>query len=174
MIASNISSRSCVCTTTVWPADTRRWINVGLTLVHRLRRWTNVNPTLIQRLVSAGWPGFRIHVDDFLHEFPVGDLYAFYLMFLIIRPLLWTEHKLAQCHIWCMHHAMPSLIHRPLFVCGAYMHGWERLWSLNLTNCLNWHCSPDSLARSPTGNSDGALSQNMLANSQLTTHLWIL
>ena len=36
------------------PADTRRWINVGLTLVHRLRRWTNVKPTLIQRLVSAG------------------------------------------------------------------------------------------------------------------------
>ena len=36
------------------PADARRWINVGLTLVHRLRRWTNVKPTLIQHLVSAG------------------------------------------------------------------------------------------------------------------------
>ena len=36
------------------PADTRRWINIGLTLVHRLRRWTNVKPTLIQRLVPAG------------------------------------------------------------------------------------------------------------------------
>ena len=36
------------------PAYTRRWINVALTLVHRLRRWTNVKPTLIQRLVSAG------------------------------------------------------------------------------------------------------------------------
>ena len=34
--------------------DTRRLINVGLMLVHRLRRWTNVKPTLIQRLVSAG------------------------------------------------------------------------------------------------------------------------
>ena len=33
--------------------QTRRWINVGLTLVHRLLRWTNV-----KRLVSAGymWP----------------------------------------------------------------------------------------------------------------------
>ena len=39
---------------TTYPAETRRLINVGLTLVHRLRRWTNVNPTLIQRLVSAG------------------------------------------------------------------------------------------------------------------------
>ena len=29
------------------PADTRRWINVGLTLVHRLRRWTNVEATYI-------------------------------------------------------------------------------------------------------------------------------
>ena len=36
------------------PADTRRFINVGLTFVHRLRRWTNVKPTWIQRLVSAG------------------------------------------------------------------------------------------------------------------------
>ena len=44
------------------PADTRRWINVGLTLVHRLRRWTNVKPTLIQHLVSAvrlTWPAAR-------------------------------------------------------------------------------------------------------------------
>ena len=37
-----------------FPVDTRRWSNVGLTLVHRLRRWTNFKPTLIQRLVSAG------------------------------------------------------------------------------------------------------------------------
>ena len=29
------------------PADTRRYINVVLTLVNRLRRWTNVTPTLI-------------------------------------------------------------------------------------------------------------------------------
>ena len=36
------------------PEDTSGWINVGLTLVHRLRRWTNVKPTLIQRLMSAG------------------------------------------------------------------------------------------------------------------------
>ena len=36
------------------PADTRRRINVDLTLVHRLRRWTNGKPTLIPRLVSAG------------------------------------------------------------------------------------------------------------------------
>ena len=36
------------------PANTRRWINVGLTLTHRLRRLTNVKQTLIQRLVSDG------------------------------------------------------------------------------------------------------------------------
>ena len=36
------------------PADTRRWINVGLTLVQRRRRWTNFKPALIQRFVSAG------------------------------------------------------------------------------------------------------------------------
>ena len=31
------------------PANKRRCIIVGLTLVHRLRRWTKVKPTLIQR-----------------------------------------------------------------------------------------------------------------------------
>ena len=36
------------------PADTRRWITVGLALVQRRRRWTNVKPAVIQRLVSAG------------------------------------------------------------------------------------------------------------------------
>ena len=39
---------------TIFPADTKHSINVGLTLVHRLRRCTNVQPTLIQRLLSAG------------------------------------------------------------------------------------------------------------------------
>ena len=37
------------------PADTRRWINVSLTLVQRRKRWTNVNPALIQCLMSAGF-----------------------------------------------------------------------------------------------------------------------
>ena len=41
------------------PADTRRWINVGFTLIQRRRRWTNVKPTLTQRLVSAGHPTKR-------------------------------------------------------------------------------------------------------------------
>ena len=38
-------------------ADTRRRINVGLTLVHRLRRCANVKPAFIQRLVSSGNAG---------------------------------------------------------------------------------------------------------------------
>ena len=42
-----------------FPANTRRWINVGLTLVQRRRRWTNVKPTLIQRLVSAASLSFN-------------------------------------------------------------------------------------------------------------------
>ena len=37
----------------LYPADTRRWMNVRLSLFHRLRHWTNFKPTLIQRLVSA-------------------------------------------------------------------------------------------------------------------------
>ena len=36
------------------PADTRRKINVGLTLAHCLWRWATVTPTVIQQIVSAG------------------------------------------------------------------------------------------------------------------------
>ena len=48
-----------------FPAGTRRWINVGLTLVQRRRWWTNVKPTLIQRLVFVGncvgrWPPYSM------------------------------------------------------------------------------------------------------------------
>ena len=58
----NITSTS-VCTG--WcPADTIRWINVVLMLIHRVRRWTNVKTTLIQRLVSPGWLPFQIVVCD--------------------------------------------------------------------------------------------------------------
>ena len=38
----------------VFPANTRRWINVGLMLVHRLPRWPNIKPTLVQCLMFAG------------------------------------------------------------------------------------------------------------------------
>ena len=47
------------------PADTKRWITVGLILVHRLRRWTSIKLALFPRLVSAGlWIlGCMEHVD---------------------------------------------------------------------------------------------------------------
>ena len=65
------------------PADTRRWINVGLTLVQRRRMWTNVKPTLIQHLVSAGRLGHMLqhfnlslitcHYHDLDANFPDFD-----------------------------------------------------------------------------------------------------
>ena len=61
-------------------ADTRCWINVGLTLVQRRRRWTNVKPTLIQRIVSA-----RMSLDSKLLLFI--DIY--FLQTLEEKPLLW-------------------------------------------------------------------------------------
>ena len=39
------------------PADTRSWVNVGLTIVQCRSRWTNIKPTLLQILVSARWAG---------------------------------------------------------------------------------------------------------------------
>ena len=43
------------------PADTRRLIDDGLTLVQRRRRWTNGKPTLIQHIVSAGITVISVH-----------------------------------------------------------------------------------------------------------------
>ena len=39
----------------LYPAESKRWINVDLALVQRRRRWTNDQPTLIQRLMSDGY-----------------------------------------------------------------------------------------------------------------------
>ena len=39
-----------------FPANTRRWANVELTLGQRRRRWANDSPTLAQRIVFAGLP----------------------------------------------------------------------------------------------------------------------
>ena len=38
----------------LYPANTRRWHNVELTLAHCLRLWPNISPTSGQRLVFAG------------------------------------------------------------------------------------------------------------------------
>ena len=48
------NNRKWQCNYTAIPTDTRHWINVGLTLNHRLRRWASVKLTLIQLLVSFG------------------------------------------------------------------------------------------------------------------------
>ena len=51
------------------PADTRRRINVGLTLVQRRRRWSSVKPTLTQRFVSVGIRSYIcITVDEVLFK----------------------------------------------------------------------------------------------------------
>ena len=43
------------CTCTAFLENSRRWLNVGLMLNHRLRRWPNNNPTLGQRLCLLGY-----------------------------------------------------------------------------------------------------------------------
>ena len=37
-----------------FPANMRRWTNVGLMLAQRLRRWPNIKPTLVQRPILLG------------------------------------------------------------------------------------------------------------------------
>ena len=71
-----------------YPSGTTRWINVGLTLVHRLRRWTNAKPTLIQQFVSAGCDVvcnlkfFSVRLVIFFYGIPVNTkhLYDIYAM----------------------------------------------------------------------------------------------
>ena len=47
-----------------FPANMRRWPNVGLMLAHRLRRWPNSKPTLVQRRMFAGNPHPSISWED--------------------------------------------------------------------------------------------------------------
>ena len=49
-----VNSEHSIQSRTQYPANMRRWLNVGLLLAHRLRRWPNSKPTLGQRLMFAG------------------------------------------------------------------------------------------------------------------------
>ena len=54
----------------IFPADTRHWINVVLTLVQRLRGWASVKTTLIERLVSTElYTRINIWINISLHFF---------------------------------------------------------------------------------------------------------
>ena len=44
-----------------YPANMRRWPNVGLLLVHRLRSCPSSKPALSQRLMFAGYVQYLLH-----------------------------------------------------------------------------------------------------------------
>ena len=75
--------------TLLCPADTTRWINVGLTLVHRHGWWTNVKPTLIQHLCGlsddvVGWCRAR---DGAVMRWARGNGTFYYLNAVYVSPL---------------------------------------------------------------------------------------
>ena len=45
-----------------YPANMRRWPNVGLLLAHRLGSWPNSKPALSQRLMFAGYVQYILHM----------------------------------------------------------------------------------------------------------------
>ena len=47
-----------------YAADTKRWINAGLTLVHRLRCWTNVNQHWLKVLCLLGMQDFPARLSQ--------------------------------------------------------------------------------------------------------------
>ena len=51
-----------------YPANTSRWINVGLMLVNRLRRWTNVKPIVTQRLMPAGYQPLWVWINIYQQQ----------------------------------------------------------------------------------------------------------
>ena len=74
------------------PDDTRRWINVGSTLVQRRRRWTNVKTTLIQRY-PANVTSWNVCDAD-----PTLNQHWFNVVCLVLE--LASQHdRLTQC--WC-------------------------------------------------------------------------
>ena len=45
-----------------YPANMRRWPNIGLLLAHRLRSWPNSKSALSQRLMFAGYVQYLLHI----------------------------------------------------------------------------------------------------------------
>ena len=69
--------------TAPYPANMRRWPNVGLQLGQRRRRWANCKPTLGQRLMFAG--------------------YTFSLCWFNVGPAAQTVDHRVKCHAgWVM------------------------------------------------------------------------
>ena len=51
-----------------YPANMRRWPNIGLLLAHRLRSWPNSKSALSQRLMFAGYVQYLLHIHvQFCH-----------------------------------------------------------------------------------------------------------
>ena len=83
-------------------AVTRRWINVGLPLVHRLRRWNNGKPTLIRRLVSAGTRWANVEYVSPTLPFPQDKLGTRPSRFIqrVSNTSYWTIDQLQWRHCW--------------------------------------------------------------------------
>ena len=62
-----------------YPANMRRWPNIGLLLAHRLRSWPNSKSALSQRLMFAGYVQYLllIHVQ-FCHAIYIEACVAIY------------------------------------------------------------------------------------------------
>ena len=76
------------------PAETRRWINGSLTLVHRLRRWASGKPTLIQRLFCMLGSSLNYHnwwswYDDRDHIHKSADSH------------IWWDSSGLLNYMWC-------------------------------------------------------------------------
>ena len=70
-----IDNTFCVSNIHDYRANTKRWHNASLMLVHRLRRWPNIKLTLYQRLVFAGSKcsshAFSDHIKQWLNDGPM-------------------------------------------------------------------------------------------------------
>ena len=107
MLAAESKDSCCI------PVDTRRWINVGLTLVQRRRRWTNVKSTLIQRLVPAGIPLLYDNISPWqalLHQWRLVLLYLIHQVTHHQRPHLQQHSQLVTAATAPSTGAAPSAV----------------------------------------------------------------
>ena len=109
---------------TGFPAETRRWINVGLTLVHRLRRWTKVKPTLIQCLVSAG-----LHLKLVVNDWDLSNktIHGYCKLLLKIKNKNSYASESKYCNMTSLYYenlcdSFITMPHRPTYLLNMWKH----------------------------------------------------
>ena len=107
-----------------FPANRRRWHNVGIMLTHRLRRWANINPALNQCLVFTELSFHRSSNSTITHVSHGGTQMS------MIRTSTWLDCEMWHCWEFTMNF---NVRHLDRIISPFCLLSILRLWEITYT-----------------------------------------